>query len=51
MPHTVGNIELHIGPHQVGAPNDLETAIVDFIDGANRRLDIAVQENKSRLAS
>jgi phosphatidylserine/phosphatidylglycerophosphate/cardiolipin synthase-like enzyme len=33
-----------MGPQQVAAPDDLEKAIVDFIDGASKSLDIAVQE-------
>lgn len=39
-----GNLEIYMGPHQLGAPDNLETAIVDFIDGAKKRLDVAVQE-------
>ncbi len=48
MPERVGNIELYMGPQQVGGPDDLRQAVVDFIDGARRRLDIAVQELDSR---
>ncbi|MEE9289261.1 MAG: phospholipase D-like domain-containing protein [Bacteroidota bacterium] len=44
MPKKVGNVEIHMGPQQVGAPDDLEGAIVGFIKGAKKRLDIAVQE-------
>jgi len=44
----VGNVEFHAGPTQVGAPDDLETVIVNFIDGAQSKLDIAVQELESR---
>jgi len=40
----VGNMEFHAGPKEVGAPDDLETVIVNFIDGAQKRLEIAVQE-------
>ena len=47
MPTVIGNVELYMGPHQVGAPDDLEQAIVGFIDGAVSRLDIAVQELES----
>jgi phosphatidylserine/phosphatidylglycerophosphate/cardiolipin synthase-like enzyme len=47
MAMIVGNVELHCGPHDVGAPDDLEQVIIDFIDGAERRLDIAVQELES----
>jgi phosphatidylserine/phosphatidylglycerophosphate/cardiolipin synthase-like enzyme len=48
MPLTVGNIELYMGPHQVGGPDNLLEAIVNFIDGAQKRLFIAVQELDSR---
>lgn len=44
MPKIIGNVELHMGPQQVGGPDDLKRAIVDFIDGAKRKLFIAVQE-------
>ena len=44
MPKKIGNIELYMGPHQLGAKDDLLTTIVDFIDGAQKRLFIAVQE-------
>ena len=44
MPKIIGKVELHMGPQQVGGPDDLKTAIVDFIDGAKTRLYIAVQE-------
>jgi hypothetical protein len=30
--------------HAAGAPDDLEGVIIDFIDGAEQSLDIAVQE-------
>ncbi len=48
MPQTIGNVELYMGPRQVGGPDDLRQAIVGFIDGAKKRLDIAVQELDSR---
>lgn len=49
MPEKIGNkIEMYMGPHQVGGPDDLKKTIVDFIDGANKRLDIAVQELDSK---
>jgi len=35
---------MYMGPNQVGGPDDLQTAIIDFIDGASKTLDIAVQE-------
>lgn len=44
----VGNIELYMGPHQVGGDDDLLDTIVRFIDGAKKRLYIAVQELDSR---
>lgn len=44
----VGNVEFYAGPKGVGAPDDLEAVIVDFIDGAKKRLEIAVQELESR---
>jgi phosphatidylserine/phosphatidylglycerophosphate/cardiolipin synthase-like enzyme len=47
MASTVGDIELYMGPQEVGGPDDLGKAIVDFIDGADKRLDIAVQELES----
>ena len=48
MPKTIGNIELYMGPQQLGAPDDLLAAIVSFIDGAQKRLYIAVQELDAR---
>lgn len=47
MPKKVGNVEIHMGPTQIGAPDDLESAIVGFVNGAKKRLDIAVQELNS----
>ena len=47
MASKVGDIELYMGPQEVGGPDDLRKAIVDFIDGATKRLDIAVQELES----
>ena len=44
MPIKVDNVEIHMGPKHIGAPDDLEDAIVGFINGAKKRLDIAVQE-------
>ncbi|MCK5586901.1 DUF1669 domain-containing protein [Candidatus Bipolaricaulota bacterium] len=44
MPMVVGNVELYMGPREVGGPDDLKKTIVQFIDGAKKRLDIAVQE-------
>ncbi|MGV9302527.1 MULTISPECIES: phospholipase D-like domain-containing protein [unclassified Nonomuraea] len=39
-----GKIEAFVGPTELGAADDLEHVIIDFIDGAQRSLDIAVQE-------
>jgi phosphatidylserine/phosphatidylglycerophosphate/cardiolipin synthase-like enzyme len=40
----VGGVEMFMGPRETGGPDDLKQAIVDFIDGSEERLDIAVQE-------
>ena len=50
MPVTVGDdIKFYLGPHSVAPGLDnLEDAIVDFIDGAEKRLDVAVQELENR---
>ena len=47
MPVAVGNISIFMGPHTLGAPDDLEKAIVSFISQAEKRLDVAVQELES----
>ena len=39
-----GKIEAYVGPVELGAADDLEQVIVDFIDGARESLDVAVQE-------
>jgi hypothetical protein len=39
-----GKIEAYAGPPGLGAADDLEAVIVDFIGGARQKLDIAVQE-------
>jgi phosphatidylserine/phosphatidylglycerophosphate/cardiolipin synthase-like enzyme len=39
-----GKIEIYLGPHDLGGPDNLEAAIVGFLSGAERSLDIAVQE-------
>jgi len=44
MPLSIGDITLFMGPKEVGGPDDLEAAIIDFIDGARNYLFIAVQE-------
>lgn len=46
MPITIGNIAVYLGPHTQGAPDNMLTPILDFIDRAEKRqnLMIAVQE-------
>lgn len=45
----VGNVSFYMGPHRLAPSLDnLEQVIVDFIDGAQSRLAIAVQELESR---
>ncbi len=44
MAKIIGKVELYMGPHQTDAPDDLEDVLVNFIDGAQKRLDVAVQE-------
>ena len=44
MSRKVGRVELYMGPRDVGAADDLEDVIVKFIGGAQKRLEIAVQE-------
>lgn len=39
-----GKIEIFLGPVELGAPDDLETVIIEFINKAKYSLDIAVQE-------
>ncbi|MBI5462129.1 MAG: hypothetical protein HY941_08110 [Gammaproteobacteria bacterium] len=39
-----GKIEAYCGPAELGAPDNLEQVIVEFIRGAKKTLDIAVQE-------
>ena len=48
MPKKIGNIELHMGPHDIGGPDNLQKTIVKFMDKAQKRLFIAVQELDSR---
>jgi phosphatidylserine/phosphatidylglycerophosphate/cardiolipin synthase-like enzyme len=43
-----GKIEAYVGPKELGAADDLEGVIVDFIGGARSSLDIAVQELDSQ---
>ncbi|MFC1507301.1 phosphatidylserine/phosphatidylglycerophosphate/cardiolipin synthase family protein [Thermoproteota archaeon] len=42
------NIELYMGPVELGAPDNLEKVIISFIDGSKKTLDIAVQELESK---
>ncbi|HKI61756.1 MAG TPA: phospholipase D-like domain-containing protein [Mariprofundaceae bacterium] len=44
----VGNIEFYSGPDAVGAPDNLEKTIIDFINGAKKSLEIAVQELENK---
>lgn len=44
MPKLVGNILLYMGPDTVGGKDNLLNPIIDFINGAKKRLFIAVQE-------
>ena len=39
-----GKIQAFVGPEELGAPDNLEAEIVNFIGGAKQSLDIAVQE-------
>ncbi|MDI6103670.1 phospholipase D-like domain-containing protein [Actinoplanes sp. NEAU-A12] len=44
----LGSVEFYTGPPVLGGPDDLDTVIRDFIDGATTTLSIAVQELDSR---
>ncbi len=44
-----GKIEAYCGPVELGAPDNLEQVIVEFIRGAKKSLDIAVQELDSEV--
>ena len=46
-----GKIEGYLGPAGLGAADDLEAVIVDFIGGARTRLSIAVQELDSEAVA
>lgn len=48
MSKIIGNIEVHMGPQQLGGPDNLQEVIINFIDGAQTSLFIAVQELDSR---
>ncbi|MES9863302.1 MAG: phospholipase D-like domain-containing protein [Candidatus Thiodiazotropha sp. LLP2] len=43
----VGQVAFYAGPQAHGAPDNLERVIIDFIDQAQKRLEIAVQELES----
>lgn len=43
----IGDLTFHMGPAEVGAPDDLEPAVIEFLDAAERSLDVAVQELES----
>src|SRR3954469_5902063 len=43
-----GGLEMYVGPTVLGAPDDLEAVILEFLDGAKHTLAIAVQEVDSR---
>ena len=48
MAITHRSIEIYFGPDDLGAPDDLESTIVGFINGSRVSLDIAVQELEAR---
>src|SRR5437868_14361077 len=39
-----GKIEAFVGPAELGAADNLENVIIEFVNGAKKTLDIAVQE-------
>lgn len=39
-----GKIKGYVGPQDIGAPDDVERVIVEFIAGATKTVDVAVQE-------
>ena len=43
----LNNLKFFVGPRDLGADDDLEGVIVDFLDGARETLNIAVQELES----
>ena len=51
MSVSTGQIELHLGPSVLGAPDDLEAVIVGFLNGAETSLEIAVQEIDSQTVA
>ncbi|HSS66965.1 MAG TPA: phospholipase D-like domain-containing protein [Nocardioidaceae bacterium] len=44
----IGSVEFYAGPTVLGAPDDLEAVILEFLAGARKTLSIAVQEIDSR---
>jgi phosphatidylserine/phosphatidylglycerophosphate/cardiolipin synthase-like enzyme len=44
----IGSVEMYAGPTVLGAPDDLEAVILDFLGDARKTLSIAVQEIDSR---
>lgn len=48
MSLNLGSLELYMGPNDLGSPDNLEETIINFIDDAQEKLDIAVQELESR---
>ena len=48
MSKRAGNIELYMGPAELGGPDNLLDTIVKFISGAKKKLLIAVQELDSQ---
>lgn len=44
----LGGIEFYAGPTVLGAPDDLEQVVKDFVAGAKKSLLVAVQELDSR---
>lgn len=48
MPADLGAMTVWMGPTTTGGPDDLESAIVDFINEAKVSLDVAVQEPDHR---
>jgi len=47
MPIKIGDFSFFVGPSVLGSQDDLEAAVIHFIEGAKRSLDVAVQELES----
>ena len=47
MALNLGKITVSVGPHDLGAADNLERIITSFIGGAKASLDVAVQELES----